>query len=64
MTEAKDSLIRLPKVEDRVGYKRSKIYQMIKAHEFPSPIKRGRDSLWSEQAVQAWIEQQKTSQAA
>ncbi len=43
-------------VIDRVGVSRTTLYEMIKAGEFPQPIRvRGR-VLWPEQAVEDWIE--------
>jgi len=44
-----ESFIRLKKVEDRTGLKKSMVYSLISNGEFPKPIKIG------ERAV-AWIE--------
>lgn len=59
--ESKDRLIRLPEVLGSVGLKKTVVYDMVKQREFPAPIKIGRTSVWSECAVQAWIEQKKAA---
>ena len=43
-------------VRDQVALHPATIYGMIKAGEFPKPIKVGRRSLWIESKVQAWIQ--------
>jgi prophage regulatory protein len=49
-------LIRLPMVLARVGYSRSRIYELIKAEKFPRPVKLGpRASAWVEEDIDAWI---------
>lgn len=49
-------LIRLPQVLERVGLSRSAIYAMIKAGEFPKPIKlTARAAAWVEADVSARI---------
>ena len=49
-------LQRLSKVEDTTGYKKSKIYQMVRDGEFPAPVKLGaRHVAWIEEEVQEWI---------
>jgi prophage regulatory protein len=51
------TLLRLPVVCERVGYRRSKIYDLVKAGDFPKPVKLGaRASAWVEDEVNAWIE--------
>lgn len=53
---SKKKLIRLPVVLDRVGYSRSRIYELIKAQKFPKPVKLGaRASAWVEEEVDEWI---------
>lgn len=52
-------LLRLPQVEDVVGYRRSTIYRLIKQGEFPAPIslsKNGRASAWVQEEIFAWAE--------
>ncbi|AEV24591.1 putative transcriptional regulator [Azospira oryzae PS] len=51
-----DRIIRLPDVEKAVGLKKSAIYKLIKAGEFPHQLKLGKHaSGWLEADVQAWI---------
>jgi prophage regulatory protein len=50
------TLLRLPQVEARTGLKRSKIYQMIGAKQFPSPLRLGKRSVrWRDDEIGAWI---------
>lgn len=37
---------------------RSKIYSLIKTHNFPKPLKIGQRSLWQLEDVQQWLNQQ------
>lgn len=46
-------LIRLPEVERRTGRKKSWIYA---AKDFPKPVKQGRDNMWAEHEVEAYIQ--------
>jgi predicted DNA-binding transcriptional regulator AlpA len=39
-------LIRLPKVLEALGIRRSKFYQGVQSGEFPAPRKLGRTSVW------------------
>jgi prophage regulatory protein len=56
LENGKKKLIRLPVVLDRVGYSRSRIYELIKAQKFPKPVKLGvRASAWVEEEVDEWI---------
>lgn len=48
-------LIRLPEVIKKVGFGRTTIYEMIKAGDFPAPIKKRNKSLWTEEEVDAWV---------
>jgi len=51
-----DKILRLPQVLDKVGLKKSAIYNRIKAGQFPPPIKLGTHaSGWLESDVQNWI---------
>ncbi|MGB1561609.1 MAG: helix-turn-helix transcriptional regulator [Sinimarinibacterium flocculans] len=59
-----DRLIRLPEVLARVGLRKTKVYALIAAGEFPKPVKLGRDSLWVESEVSAWIQAQAASRQA
>jgi prophage regulatory protein len=51
-----EKIIRLPEVEALVGLKKSAIYKMINADEFPKPfsISKGAKG-WLESSVQGWI---------
>ena len=49
-------LLRLPRVRDRVGLKKTAIYDAIRRGEFPAPVKIGRRSVaWDASAVDAWV---------
>jgi prophage regulatory protein len=52
-----DKLLRLDAVENAVGLKKSKIYDMIGKGEFPRPAKLGNGHVnaWSASEVGAWI---------
>ena len=56
-----DNLIRITRVLGRTGLSRSVLYQSIKDKKFPSQIKisGSRTSVWSDNAVSEWIEEQK-----
>lgn len=52
-----DTDIRFLKVEEvcgRIGVEKSKLYQMIRAGDFPKPIKLGVSSLWADITVRDW----------
>jgi prophage regulatory protein len=50
------SLLRLPRVKERVGFGKSQIYKLIRRGEFPAPARIGKRSVaWSAQAIDAWI---------
>jgi prophage regulatory protein len=53
---APTKIIRLPAVLERVGLKRTAVYDRIKGGEFPKPIKLGRVSGWVEADIQEWIQ--------
>lgn len=66
----RDRLIRLPEVESMTGCKKSTIYQMIGAGDFPRPIRlTARAVAWPETAVLQWVQdrigqcQKQTSEA-
>lgn len=48
--------LRLSEVEDSVGLRKTKIYELIKdkSDPFPSPIHIGARSVWAECEVNAW----------
>jgi prophage regulatory protein len=50
------SLLRLPSVIERTGYRRSTLYLKIKQGLFPAPIALGpRAVAWPSDAIDAWI---------
>ncbi|TBL56359.1 MULTISPECIES: AlpA family phage regulatory protein [Enterobacterales] len=53
-------LIRLPKVIEKTGKSRTRIYEDIKNNAFPKQIKTGiRTVAWIEREIEEWIEAQK-----
>lgn len=52
---ASEKLIRLPAVLERVGLGRTAVLDRVKAGSFPSPVKIGRATMWSESEVSAWV---------
>lgn len=52
------ALLRLSEVCARVGYRKSKIWELIKQGQFPKQIKLGVNvSVWRDDEVQEWINQ-------
>lgn len=49
--------LRLKQVEEKVGFKRSKIYDMIVEGQFPRPVKIGRANVWIEAEIDAALEE-------
>jgi len=50
--------LRLPDVIERTGYKRTTIYERIKAGNFPAPVHLGpRAVAWLESEVEAWMQE-------
>jgi prophage regulatory protein len=58
MEQQQDRLIRLPAVIALTGWKRTKIYKLIRDGKFPRPIPLGTTpnapNAWSEKDVMAW----------
>lgn len=51
-----DTLLRLADVEKMVGFKKSKIYQLLAEGNFPLPIRLGARSIrFKSSTVQSWI---------
>ena len=49
-------ILRLPAVEAAAGFKKSKLYAMVKEGQFPQPVRLGNRSVgWLADEVQAWI---------
>jgi prophage regulatory protein len=55
MSSTTPHLMRLPEVEHATGLRRSTIYDLIRAGQFPRPVKLSRLSAWPESEVSAWI---------
>ena len=50
--------LRLPEVIQISGYRRTTIYEMIKAGDFPAPVHLGpRAVAWVESEVEAWMQE-------
>ena len=47
--------LRLKEVEKKVGWKKTKIYAMIKESAFPAPKKFNRSSCWLSSEIEEWI---------
>jgi len=56
-----DRLLRLRDVVDRTNLCRAEIYVLIKKKQFPSMVKIGSSSRWSELELAAWIEEKKAT---
>ena len=55
----RDTILKIPQVQQITGLSRSGIYARIKAGTFPRQIKLGlRASGWVESEVYAWVQQQ------
>jgi prophage regulatory protein len=49
-------ILRLPAVEAAAGFKKSKLYAMVKEGQFPQPVRLGNRSVgWLAEEIQAWI---------
>jgi prophage regulatory protein len=48
-------LMRLPEVEHATGLRRSTLYDLIRAGQFPQPVKLSRLSAWPAHEVEEWI---------
>lgn len=53
-----EKLIRLPGVLERIGVKKSTLWNWVKAGKFPQPIKLSeRVTVWRSSDVQKWIDE-------
>ena len=55
LLEPADRLFPLSKALEVVGVSRSKVYLLLKAGDFPKPVKIGRSNYFSSLELQAWI---------
>lgn len=61
-TEAPDSLIRLPRVLERTGHKRTSWLELVRAGLAPAPVPIGERAVaWSSNAIDAWIAERKAA---
>lgn len=52
-----EQLLRLPAVENLVGYKRSTIYRLIQSGKFPAPVPLGaRAVAWPLSLIESWVQ--------
>ena len=57
MEPTKKNFIRLPEVINRIGYKRTSIYEKIAEGTFPAPIKLGpRAVAWVSEEIEKWMD--------
>ncbi|BBP44555.1 helix-turn-helix transcriptional regulator [Thiosulfativibrio zosterae] len=57
MSDKSKTILRMPKVTDKIGLKKSSIYQLIKDGKFPKPIQLTANAVgWYEHEVDAWLE--------
>ncbi len=53
-----EKMVRFPGVVERVGLKRTAIYDGIKAGTFPAPVRIGKRAVaWPSSAIQKWIDE-------
>lgn len=58
--KTEEKLIKLSSVLELVQVSKSKLYDMVRAAEFPSPIKIGGNALWIFSEIENWIENEKS----
>ena len=51
-----ETLVPLRQLESIVGFRKSKIYQLIESGEFPPSIKIGRSSRWPSSEISDWVQ--------
>ena len=49
-------LLRLSEVQRIVGFRKSSLYKLIAADEFPRPVKIGHASRWVATEIYAWVD--------
>lgn len=60
MQDATVYFLRLDEVLARVGFQKTKLYQMVRDGQFPAPIKIGKSVRWADSTVEQW-QQEKMS---
>ena len=53
----RERLLNLAEVEEKIGLKKSVIYDRMSRAEFPAPLKIGKATRWRESEVELWITQ-------
>ena len=54
-----DKLLTEKQVSEIVGFKRTRLFQMIEAGDFPPPKKYGRNNRWFESDIEQWLKKEK-----
>ena len=54
-----DKLLTEKQVSEIVGFKRTRLFQMIKAGDFPPQKKYGRNNRWFESDIEQWLIKEK-----
>ena len=54
-----DRLLTEKQVSEIVGFKRTRLFQMIEVGDFPPPKKYGRNNRWLESDIEQWQKEQK-----
>ena len=52
-----ETLVPLRQLESIVGFRKSKIYQLIESGQFPQPIKIGRSSRWPSSEISDGVQE-------
>lgn len=60
----KHTWLRKPAVLGKLDIRTTKLYQLIRDAGFPSPVKLGHASLWSEEEIDAWMAAQAAKRGA
>jgi prophage regulatory protein len=59
------TLLRLPRVIERVGYRKSQIYELIRRKEFPAAHRIGRRAVaWDAASIEQWCRERIAAGAA
>lgn len=59
-----ETLLRVPAVLDRTGFKRSKLYALVAEGRFPRPAKIEGCTVWPKSQIDAWIAERLASSDA
>jgi prophage regulatory protein len=59
-----EKLLRLPAVMERVGLRKTAIYEQIEEGHFPKPVPLGSVNAWPASEISAWIEKRKAEREA